>query len=425
MDRIIEKKKGLRKKHIPYILLGLFVLVLLLWAIFGNHASTIKVDAEQLTISPVTKGEFKDYVRLSGTVVPIQVVQISPEEGGIVMEKVAEEGQSVKKGDVIVRLSNSNLDLQILNAEAELAEKQNLLRNTQVAMQQDKLNNETEAASLSMDVARKKRSYEQNQRLYSEKLISKETYLQAKEDYELAQKKQQLVSDRLTKDAQYRSLQMDQMEDNLANMRRNVVLVHERKNKLAVRSNIDGELGLLDVELGQNISAGQKIGQINDLSDFKIEAQIDEHYIDRVKVGLRATAPLRKPQGGETELSLVVRKVYPEVREGKFRVDFILAKDSSQPGWEGVRVGQTFYLNLELGQPQQAILVPRGTFFQTTGGNWIFVLDKSRQKAYRRTIKIGRQNPQYYEVEEGLEAGEQVVTSGYEAFKDNEVLEMK
>ena len=425
MDRIIEKKKGLRKKHIPYVLLGLFVLVLLLWAIFGNHASTIKVDAEQLTISPVTKGEFKDYVRLSGTVVPIQVVQISPEEGGIVMEKVAEEGQSVKKGDVIVRLSNSNLDLQILNAEAELAEKQNLLRNTQVAMQQDKLNNETEAASLSMDVARKKRSYEQNQRLYSEKLISKETYLQAKEDYELAQKKQQLVSDRLTKDAQYRSLQMDQMEDNLANMRRNVVLVHERKNKLAVRSNIDGELGLLDVELGQNISAGQKIGQINDLSDFKIEAQIDEHYIDRVKVGLRATAPLRKPQGGETELSLVVRKVYPEVREGKFRVDFILEKDSSSAGWEGVRVGQTFYLNLELGQPQQAILVPRGTFFQTTGGNWIFVLDKSRQKAYRRTIKIGRQNPQYYEVEEGLEAGEQVVTSGYEAFKDNEVLEMK
>ena len=425
MDRIIEKKKGLRKKHIPYILLGLFVLVLLLWAIFGNHASTMKVDAEQLTISPVTKGEFKDYVRLSGTVVPIQVVQISPEEGGIVMEKVAEEGQSVKKGDVIVRLSNSNLDLQILNAEAELAEKQNLLRNTQVAMQQDKLNNETEAASLSMDVARKKRSYEQNQRLYSEKLISKETYLQAKEDYELAQKKQQLVSDRLTKDAQYRSLQMDQMEDNLANMRRNVVLVHERKNKLAVRSNIDGELGLLDVELGQNISAGQKIGQINDLSDFKIEAQIDEHYIDRVKVGLRATAPLRMQQGGETELSLVVRKVYPEVREGEFRVDFILAKDSSPAGWEGVRVGQTFYLNLELGQPQQAILVPRGTFFQTTGGNWIFVLDKSGQKAYRRTIKIGRQNPQYYEVEEGLEEGEQVVTSGYEAFKDNEVLEIK
>ena len=426
MDRIIEKKKGLRKKHIPYVLLGLFVLVLLLWAIFGNHASTMKVDAEQLTISPVTKGEFKDYVRLSGTVVPIQVVQISPEEGGIVMEKVAEEGQSVKKGDVIVRLSNSNLDLQILNAEAELAEKQNLLRNTQVAMQQDKLNNETEAASLSMDVARKKRSYEQNQRLYSEKLISRETYLQAKEDYELAQKKQQLVSDRLTKDAQYRSLQMDQMEDNLANMRRNVVLVHERKNKLAVRSNIDGELGLLDVELGQNISAGQKIGQINDLSDFKIEAQIDEHYIDRVKVGLRATAPLRMQQGGETELSLVVRKVYPEVREGKFRVDFILPKDSlGKRGWEGVRVGQTFYLNLELGQPQQAILVPRGTFFQTTGGNWIFVLDKSRQKAYRRTIKIGRQNPQFYEVEEGLEAGEQVVTSGYEAFKDNEVLEIK
>ena len=170
MDRIIEKKKGLRKKHMPYVLLGLFVLALLSWAIWGNHASTLKVDAEQITISEVTKGEFKDYVRLNGTVVPIQVVQISPEEGGIVMEKVAEEGQSVRKGDVIVRLSNSNLDLQILNAEAELAEKQNLLRNTQVAMQQDKLNNETEAAPLSMDVARKRRNYEQQQRLYDEKL---------------------------------------------------------------------------------------------------------------------------------------------------------------------------------------------------------------------------------------------------------------
>ena len=159
---------------------------------------------------------------------PIQVVQISPEEGGIVMEKVAEEGSTVKKGDVIVRLSNSNLDLQILNAEAELAEKQNLLRNTQVAMQQDKLNNETEAATLGMDVERKRRAYEQNQRLYNEKLISRETYLQAKEDYELSKRKQELISERLKKDEQYRSLQMDQMEDNLANMRRNVLLVRER-----------------------------------------------------------------------------------------------------------------------------------------------------------------------------------------------------
>ena len=423
MDRIIEKKRGLQKKHIPYIAGGALLLVLILWVVFGNHDATMRVDREGLTVSDVTQDEFKDYVRLNGTVVPIQVVQISPEEGGIVMEKVAEEGTMVKKGDVIVRLSNSNLDLQILNAEAELAEKQNLLRNTQVAMQQDRLNNETEAAQLDMDVQRKKRAYEQNERLYNEKLISREVYLQAKEDYDLSKKKQTLIGERLKKDAQYRTIQMDQMEDNLANMRRNVVLVRERKQKLEVRAAIDGELGLLDVELGQNISAGQKIGQINDLSDFKIQAEIDEHYIDRVRQGLRAYLQ-SLPKGGESEM--ILRKVYPEVRQGRFKVDFVTKSPSLGEGiGVGFRVGQTHYLNLELGQSEQAILIPRGAFFQTTGGQWIFVLSKDGQKAYRRTIRIGRQNPQYYEVLEGLQPGEQVITSGYEAFKDYEVLNIR
>ena len=416
MDRIIEKKRGLRKKHIPYIAGGSFVLIVLLLILFGNHQSTLQVDAEDVTISEVTQGEFKDYVRLNGTVIPIQVVHISPEEGGIVTEKVAEEGQAVKKGDVIIRLSNSSLDLQILNAEAELAEKQNLLRNTQVAMQQDKLNNETENASLEMDVVRKRRANEQNERLYKEKLISKETYLQAKEDYDLAMKKQTLIGERLKKDAQYRSIQMEQMEDNLANMQRNVVLVRERKSKLEVRSTIDGELGLLDVELGQSITPGQTIGQVNDLSDFKIEAQIDEHYIDRIKVGLSATFE----RDGKT-YDLTVRKIYPEVRQGKFRTDLVFT--GTRPA--NIRSGQTYYLNLELGKPSKAILIPKGTFFQTTGGNWIFVLDKSGTTAYRRNIRIGRQNPQFYEVEDGLDPGERVITSGYEAFKDNEVLKLK
>ena len=416
MDRKIEKKRGLQTKHVPYIAGGVLLVALIGWMIFGDHSTTVRVESDGLTISEVTNAEFKDYVRLNGTVVPIQVVQISPEEGGIVMEKVAEEGSTVKKGDFIVRLSNSNLDLQILNAEAELAEKQNLLRNTQVAMQQDKLNNETEAATLGMDVERKRRAYEQNQRLYNEKLISRETYLQAKEDYDLSKRKQELISERLKKDEQYRSLQMDQMEDNLANMRRNVLLVRERKQKLEVRSAIDGELGLLDVELGQNITAGQKIGQINDLSDFKIQAEIDEHYIDRVRQGLQATF-----MRGEKNYQLAVRKVYPEVRQGRFRIDLVFRGERP----DNIRSGQTYYLNLELGQSEQAILIPRGAFFQTTGGQWIFVLDKDGSRAYRRDIRIGRQNPQHYEVLEGLEPGEQVITSGYEAFKDYETLKIK
>ena len=415
MDRQIEKKSFLRR-YAWYIAAAAALAALLVWIVLGTTASTMTIDATDITISDVTRGKFDDYVRLNGQVLPIQVVQISPEEGGIVREKVVEEGTRVRKGDVILRPSNSNLDLQILNAEAELAEKQNLLRNTQVAMQQDRLNNRTEQATLDTDCDRKRRAYEQNARLYKERLISKEVYLQSREDYNLALRKQSLISQRLKQDSLYRHVQMAQMEDNLDNMRRNVLLVRDRKNKLEVRSAIDGELGLLDVELGQNIAAGQNIGQINDLSDFKVQAQIDEHYIDRVRPGLSASFS----RDGKTYL-LRVRKVYPEVRNGTFRTDFVFVGERPAQ----MRSGQTFYVELALGKSQQATLIPRGTFFQTTGGNWIFVLDKSGRKAYRRNISIARQNPQYYEVTDGLEPGERVITSGYEAFKDNEVLVIK
>lgn len=415
MDRQIEKKSFLRR-YAWYIAAAAALAALLVWIVLGTTASTMTIDATDITISDVTRGKFDDYVRLNGQVLPIQVVQISPEEGGIVREKVVEEGTRVRKGDVILRLSNSNLDLQILNAEAELAEKQNLLRNTQVAMQQDRLNNRTEQATLDTDCDRKRRAYEQNARLYKERLISKEVYLQSREDYNLARRKQSLISQRLKQDSLYRHVQMAQMEDNLDNMRKNVLLVRDRKNKLEVRSAIDGELGLLDVELGQNIAAGQNIGQINDLSDFKVQAQIDEHYIDRVRPGLSASFS----RDGKTYL-LRVRKVYPEVRNGSFRTDFVFVGERPAQ----MRSGQTYYVELALGKSQQATLIPRGTFFQTTGGNWIFVLDKSGRKAYRRNISIARQNPQYYEVTDGLEPGERVITSGYEAFKDNEVLVIK
>lgn len=415
MDRQIEKKSFLRR-YAWYIAAAAALAALLVWIVLGTTASTMTIDATDITISDVTRGKFDDYVRLNGQVLPIQVVQISPEEGGIVREKVVEEGTRVRKGDVILRLSNSNLDLQILNAEAELAEKQNLLRNTQVAMQQDRLNNRTEQATLDTDCDRKRRAYEQNARLYKERLISKEMYLQSREDYKLARRKQSLISQRLKQDSLYRHVQMAQMEDNLDNMRKNVLLVRDRKNKLEVRSAIDGELGLLDVELGQNIAAGQNIGQINDLSDFKVQAQIDEHYIDRVRPGLSASFS----RDGKT-YRLRVRKVYPEVRNGTFRTDFVFVGERPAQ----MRSGQTYYVELALGKSQQATLIPRGTFFQTTGGNWIFVLDKSGRKAYRRNISIARQNPQYYEVTDGLEPGERVITSGYEAFKDNEVLVIK
>lgn len=414
MDIEIKQKQYLLpKKYWAWAVGGAIMLAVLAWLALSNYSSTLKVECRGLSISEVKQAKFDDYVNVDGRVVPIQVVQISPEEGGVVLEKVVDEGAHVHKGDIIVRLSNSNLDLEILNAESELAEKQNMLRNTQISMEQDRLNNRNEALQLEMDVETKLRAYRHQGALQKEQLNSREEYLKAKEAYELAVKKNGLIQQRLKKDGLLRRSQMEQMSDNLESMQRNVSLVRARKAKLDVRSSIDGEVGLLDVELGQSISPGQKIGVINDLSDYKVEAQVDEHYIDRVRAGLTASFE----QSGRT-YRLTVRKVYPEVRDGRFRIDFVF----SGPRPQNIRTGQTYYLDLQLGEAKKAILIPKGTFYSVTGGTWIFVLDKNGHKAYRRNIRIGRQNPQYYEVLEGLEPGEQVIVSGYESYKDNEIL---
>ena len=414
MDIELKKKKYiLPRKYWPWAGGGLLVTVILVWLATSNFSSTLRVDRRGLNIGTVENAQFDDYVSVDGSVVPIQVVQISPEEGGVVLEKTVEEGAHVKKGDVIVRLNNSNLDLEILNAESELAEKQNMLRSTQLSMEQDNLNNRNEALQLKMDVQTKRRAYKHQAALQKEELNSREEYLKAKEDYELAVQKEELIQQRLKKTNELNRSQVAQMTGDLASMRKNVELVRQRKAKLDVRSTIDGEIGLLDVELGQSISPGQKIGVINDLSDYKVEAQVDEHYIDRVHTGLQATFE----QNGR-KYRLRVRKVYPEVREGRFKIDLVFRGERPK----NIRTGQTYYVDLQLGEAKKAIIIPKGTFYSVTGGSWIFVLDKDGRKAYRRKIRIGRQNPQYYEVLEGLEPGEKVIVSGYESYKDNEIL---
>ena len=416
MDKIIEKKKRWRaaftKKALPYWG-GALVLALVLWLVFRDNSATLRVNADSLTISQASQGEFNDYIRVSGQVQPMTTIQISPQEGGIVQEIVTEEGSRLKAGDVIVRLSNDNLDLQILNSEAELAEKENILRNTLISMEQQKLSLKQDKLQLQTEVARLRRKYEQNKALYEDKLIAREDYLTSKEDYELAAGKLELVKDRAEQDSLYRSVQILQMQESLDNMRRNMLMIRHRKENLTIKAPIDGELGLLDVVLGQSISAGMKIGQINNLDSYKIEAQIDEHYIDRVSAGLAATFQRQNDSYGA-----IIRKVYPEVRDGKFKADFKFEGETP----DNIRSGQTYYLNLQLGQPENAVLVPRGTFYQKTGGKWIFVVAPEGGKAVRREIRIGRQNPQYYEVLEGLQPGEKVITSGYDSFGDNDVL---
>ena len=416
MDRIIEKKKGIAlvfsRKALPYWF-GTFIAAFILWVAFRDNSSTLRINADLISIGEVQSGEFNDYIRISGQVHPMTTVQLSPRESGIVEEIVMEEGSTVKEGDVIIRLSNDDLDLEILNSEANLAEKENALRNTMIQMEQDKMQLSLTTLELQTEVKRKGRTLESQKRLYEEGLIGKEEYLRSEEEYALFCKKLEVTLARSAQDSIYRNVQIEQMKESLENMKANMRRIRGRKENLNVKAPIDGVLGLLDVVLGQSIGNGSKIGQINATGTYKIEAQIDEHYIDRVTAGLEA-----KFERQNEIFNAVIRKVYPEVRDGKFKAEFRFSGD--QPA--NIRTGQTYYLNLQLGHAQSAILIPRGTFYQKTGGKWIYVVEPDGNKAVKREIRIGRQNPQYYEVLEGLEPGEKVITSGYDNFGDNEVL---
>ena len=416
MDIKLEKKKGWRaifqKKNLVWV--GVAALVLFIgWLLFRDNSSTLRVDAQLLNVASVEQGEFNDYVRLTGSVQPMTTVQLSPLESGVVERIVAEEGTSVKRGDVILEMSNNSLSMQILQSEADLAEKQNILRNTMISMEQERLALRQEKLQLDLEVSRLKRTFEQNQSLYNDKLLAREDYLRSKEDYELAVGRRNLVLERQRQDSLYRSSQVTQMEESLLSMQRNMELIRQRVDNLKVKAPIDGEVGMLDAVLGQSLQQGANIGQVNDLTTYKVQAQIDEHYIDRITTGLVASFERQ-----DTRYEMQLRKVYPEVRNGQFKADFRFVGDAP----ENIRSGQTYYLNLQLGEAAEAILIPRGSFYQATGGKWIYVLDATGEKAYRREIRIGRQNPQYYEVIEGLQVGEKVITSSYDNFGENEVL---
>ena len=416
MDRPIEKKKGIAlifsKKALPYWFGGIMA-TFIISLIFRDDASTLRVNGESLSISEVREGEFNDYIRLSGQVQPMTSIQVSPRESGIVEDILIEEGSKVQAGDIIIRLGNDDLDLEILNSEANLAEKENALRNTMIQMEQEKMQLSLNILELKTEVQRKERALKSQKRLFDDGLIGKEEYLRSEEDYILFCKKLEVTIARAEQDSLYRNVQIKQMKESLENMKLNMQRIRMRKKHLEVKAPINGELGLLEVTLGESISSGRKIGQINALDSYKIEALIDEHYIDRVSAGLSATFERQN----ET-FDAVIRKVYPEVRDGKFKADFRFSGE--QP--HNIRTGQTYYLNLQLAQPEKAILIHRGTFYQKTAGKWIYVVAPEGGKAVKREIRIGRQNPQFYEVLEGLKPGEKVIPSGYDNFGDNEVL---
>lgn len=407
MDTEIKQKYPLLRKYGWISLALLAVMAAIIWAWKSSGTSSYSTDSRGMLIDDVTIGNFDDYIRINGKVETGVIVQVSALETGIVEHKWVEEGAMVNEGDIILTLHNPNLRQQILDSESQLAEKQNMLRDTEIAMEKDRLQIKQDLLSAKTELNRKRRVAEQQATLYKENLTSREEYLKAQEDFQLAQENLNLLLSRQRQDSLYRSVQVAMMRESLHNMQENFNLVRQRAENLNVRATHSGQLGSLNAELGQSIAAGQQIGQINILDNYKIVVKIDEHYIDRVTPGLKGTA---KRQNQQFELNL--KKVYPEVTDGQFRADLVIEGEIP----EKIRVGQSYPVDLRLGEPSEAVLVPRGSFFQTTGGRWIYVVDADGKSAHKREIKIGRQNPQFYEVLEGLQPGEKVITSSYTNF---------
>jgi HlyD family secretion protein len=416
MDRKIEKKKGIRLKHVIYVTAGLAFILLMVKMISGSGVSTLRVEREKITVDEVQYDDFDDFIRTNGSVAPISVIYLDAEEGGRVQERLIEEGAMVNKGDVILVLENRTLYENIMNSESNLAQKQNMLRQTRINFETQQIQSKRNLLDSNYEIIKKKRHYEQQKSLFEEELVSQESYLQAKEDYEYAMQVLEINKQKAENDSMIRASEMVQLELDLTKMQQTLGLIYERLDNLHVKAPVDGQLGMLDAEIGQNIGKGIRIGQINVLTDYKVEAFIDEHYIDRVRRDLVATI---ERQGQVYQLG--VRKVYPEVRNSQFKIDLVFTGERP----DNIRTGQTYYINLQLGQPQKSTIVKLGGFFNSTGGQWIYVVDQSGDFAVKRKIRIGRKNPSYYEVLEGLEPGEKVITSGYELFGDNDRLVLR
>ncbi len=416
MDRKIEKKKGIRLKHIIYGVAGIVLIFLLYKIVKDSNVTSFRIEEEKVTIEEVQYGDFDDFIRTNGTVEPIATIYLDAEEGGRVEEILIEEGAKVNKGDVILVLENRTVYMDIMNSESDLAQKQNYLRQTRINFENALIDSKRLLLNSNFDIIKKKRNYEQQEALFKDELVSKEIYLQAKEDYEYAVQLQEINKLKMQNDSMIRITEMNQLQKELEKMTQTLELVRERLDNLNVKAPVDGQLGMLDAEIGQSIGRGQRIGQINVLTDYKIEAMIDEYHIDRVRLGLAATFERQN-----SLFNLRVKKVYPEVRNSQFQIDLVFTDERP----ENIRTGQTYYINLQLGQPQKSLLVGLGAFFNSTGGQWIYVVDPSGNFATKREISVGRKNPKYYEIIDGLQEGEKVITSGYDLFGENDKLILK
>lgn len=411
MDRALKKKKW--PKIVMFTLAGLLILALALYISLRSTGSRLNVDPAHITISTVKKGPFQEYIAITGKVLPQNTIYLDAMEGGRVEEIFLEAGSIVKKGDSILRLSNTNLLLDIMNRDAELSQQSNNLRNTRLSLEQNKLSLNRELNEVDFRLQQVKRNYEHNRVLYEENFLSKEDFEASRDEYEYMVKKRKLTVESMDTELAFRKEQIKQLEESLQRMKDNLKLVKQKQENLTLKAYINGHLTSLNAEIGESKRTGERLGQIDEISGFKVRATIDEHFIPRIETGR-----LGKFELAGQEFQLTVTKIYPEIKEGRFEVDLEF-KDNTP---EDIRRGRTVHIKLELGDMSEELLLERGGFYQSTGGNWIYVLDKTEAFAEKRVIRLGMQNPDYFTVLEGLKEGEKTVTSGYETFGDKDRL---
>jgi len=417
MDKIIEKKGRFTKKQIWYGVIGLVVLALILKIAFGDKSRRLNVDLDKVTVEEVKQDLFKDYIAVIGTVAPIQTIYLdATESGSRVEEIVRREGSMVKKGDVIARFSNTSLVIDISRTESDASRTTNELRNARLSMQKQLVESQSQLLDQNYKLQQQERAYQRSIELHKKNLISDEEYKRSKEDLDYTMAKIKLLKESIRQDSIYRGTQVVTLENDVTRMQQNLAIVRQRFEGLNLRAPVAGELASLDLEVGQVVSMGTRIGQINVLDSYKLKVEIDEHYISRVTRNLIGACDF-----SGTSYKAKITKVYPEVRNGRFTVDMEFV--DSIPS--DIRIGQTSRIRLELGESNMAILIPRGGFYQSTGGQWIFVVDPSGTVATKRPIRINRQNPLYYEVVEGLKPGEKVIVSSYDTFGDVDKLILK
>jgi HlyD family secretion protein len=416
MDRKLEKKGFFSRKTIWYFVFGALMLAVLGVIIFGDKSSKYNVDVSRITIEEVKEDVFQDYITVQGTVEPITTVYLDAVEGGRVEEILIDEGNMVKKGDVILRLSNNNLLLEITNGEAGVVRAINELRTVQLTMDQTRVRYKQQIIELETQVAQSKRQYENNKILFEQNHISREEYDQSSENYNANKQLLALVKENFRNDSITQSIQLSSMESSVQSMEESMRIIRRRLDNLNIKATVDGELASLNPEIGEVITYGTRVGIINILDSYKLRVDIDEHYIARIQRGLYGECDFASvPYTG------VITKIYPEVAGGRFAVDMVFTEEVPAQ----IRIGQTSRIRLQLGESQEGILLTKGGFYQTTGGQWVFVLDESEEFAVKRDISIGRQNPRYYEVLGGLEPGEKVIVSSYQNYADHDKLILK